>query len=125
MLLKPTINLLACLPLLGLLSGCDLFEFSPQEVRIKDEEKNLNNRYFERIQAAIPADEDTMTFILVADTQRRYDETEDFVDAVNNMTDVDFVLHGGDLTDFGILQEYQWQHDILKELNVPYITVLG
>src|SRR5690606_19085912 len=37
----------------------------------------------------------------------------------------DFVVHGGDLTDFGIIEEYRWQHEILKRLNVPYMATLG
>ncbi|RYZ32661.1 MAG: hypothetical protein EOP49_37200, partial [Sphingobacteriales bacterium] len=94
-------------------------------LRKDDDEENLNQRYYEQIKAAISADEDTLTFILVADTQRRYDETQDFVDKVNSMPEIDFVLHGGDLTDFGIQQEYHWQHNILEKMRVPYITVIG
>ena len=35
------------------------------------------------------------------------------------------MLHGGDLTDFGITKEFLWQRDILNTLNVPWVTVIG
>lgn len=44
---------------------------------------------------------------------------------VNRQDSIDFVIHGGDLTDFGIKKEYLLQHSILSKLNVPYIALIG
>ena len=62
---------------------------------------------------------------MISDTQRWYDETEKAVEALNARDDIDFVLHGGDLSDFGLKKEFMWQRDILNRLRVPYVCLLG
>ncbi len=37
---------------------------------------------------------------MISDTRRWYDETEKTVEALNARDDIDFVLHGGDLSGF-------------------------
>jgi Predicted phosphohydrolases len=44
---------------------------------------------------------------------------------INRRTDIDFVIHGGDITDFGTTKEYIWVHDIMKKLTVPYVAMVG
>jgi predicted phosphodiesterase len=61
----------------------------------------------------------------MGDCQRFYALTEQFVDKVNRLNDVDFVLITGDLTDFGIETEFEYMHETLERLNVPYVTVIG
>lgn len=65
------------------------------------------------------------SFVLISDTQRWYDETEDAVNAINERNDVDFVIHCGDLSDFGMKMEFEKQRDILNRLSVPYVCLLG
>ena len=62
---------------------------------------------------------------MISDTQRWYDETEKAVEALNARSDIDFVIHGGDLSDFGLKKEFQWQRDILNRLRIPYVCLLG
>ncbi len=107
------------------ISSCEMIEYSPQEVRLKDSEKNLNQKSAQQIADKLSSRPDTFSFLFISDTQRFYNETDALIDAVSQHTDIDFVLHGGDLTDFGILQEYQWQHKILKRLPAPYMVVIG
>lgn len=64
-------------------------------------------------------------FAMISDTQRRYDETEDAVAALNARGDLDFVIHGGDLSDFGATKEFLWQRDLLEKLTMPYVVLLG
>lgn len=47
------------------------------------------------------AEKDTIRFVFTGDTQRWYDETE-ISKHVNQLDSDDFVIHGGDLTNFGI-----------------------
>ena len=68
---------------------------------------------------------DTLRFVLTGDTQRHYDETTDFVDNINHLDDIDFVIHGGDMTDFGLSREYEWMYDIMNKLNVPFVSLIG
>ena len=62
---------------------------------------------------------------MMGDTQRWYNEAEDFVASVNKRDDVDFVIHGGDISDFGLTKEFMWQRDILNKLKNPYVVLLG
>ena len=104
-------------------TSCDLFEYHPYDTQNFDKtDVNANN--IQRIEDQDDSS-DTLRFVLIGDTQRYYDETADFVDAINKRNDIDFVIHGGDITDFGLSKEYKWMYDILKKLNVPFVTVIG
>jgi Icc protein len=116
--------------LLITLGSCEMFEFSPHEVLSRGKDKNLNQVYANQIQALGLEPTDTIRIALISDTQRFYDETEDVVTAINTRTSqqgkrIHFVIHAGDITDFGLADEYQWIHDRLKKLNMPYLAVIG
>ena len=61
----------------------------------------------------------------MGDSQRWYDETDDFVSHLNKRDDIDFVIHGGDVSDFGVTDEFLWQRDIMNKLKIPYVVLLG
>ncbi|MDX5346184.1 MAG: metallophosphoesterase [Hymenobacteraceae bacterium] len=107
------------------LTGCDKFEYSPYVTELDEDEKNLNAKNVARIQSMGISGEDTLRFVLTADTQGFYEETDDMVKEINKIEGISFVLHGGDITDFGLLKEYKWIHQIMKKLKVPYVTVVG
>jgi Icc protein len=100
-----------------------LFQYSPNEVRLEDEEKNLNAKNIAKL-SSMPAKQE-FRFAVIGDSQRFYDEVEDFVDSINKRDDISFVLLNGDITDFGLNREYRWINNIMKRLKVPYISVIG
>ena len=104
--------------------SCDLIEYHPYDLESKNQPSNLNQTNINILKGK-DDNQDTVRFIFMGDTQRHYDETEDFVKAVNKRNDIDFVIHGGDITDFGMSKEYFWIHDIMKHLNVPYVALIG
>lgn len=106
-----------------MLAGCDMIEYHPYDGRIKGE-KNINAKNIEKIEE-VCANKDTIRFAILSDTQRWYDETEDCVKNINKRNDLDFVIHGGDLSDFGLTREFEWQRNILNKLKVPYVALLG
>ncbi len=106
-----------------LLCGCDMVDYHPYDVRVKGM-TDVNARNIERIERECK-DKTTLRFVAMGDSQRWYDETEDFVEHVNARGDVDFVIHGGDISDFGLTDEFMWQRDILNGLNVPYVVIIG
>lgn len=116
----PTIGMAT---LLLALSGCELIDYHPYDVRISGE-TDINNSNIALIEADC-RDQTTLRIAVMGDTQRWYDETEDFVEHLNQRGDVDFVIHGGDTSDFGLTDEFLWQRDILNKLNVPYVVLLG
>jgi 3',5'-cyclic-AMP phosphodiesterase len=105
------------------LTGCTLFEYHPYEVRVPESERDLNAKAISRILEEKTSG-DTLTVILMGDTQRFYDEVEGFVRSANRH-EADFVLLAGDISDFGVNDEFAWIHDIMKDLNKPYVAVIG
>lgn len=101
----------------------DLFQYSPKEIRLEDAETNLNEKNIRKLQQQQP--KDTFRFIVTGDSQRFYEELDDFVNKVNSMHDISFVLLNGDITDFGLNREFKWVNDRLARLKVPYIVVIG
>ena len=109
--------------LLLTITSCNLLESSPYDARVTGD-TGINARNVTRIENAL-AGKSSFRFAFISDTQRWYDETEAFVAHLNSRDDVDFVLHGGDVSDFGVTEEFLWQRDILNELKVPYVVLLG
>lgn len=107
--------------LLSLTSCKKMFVYHPDEVR--PNERDLNAKNIAKL-AAVPVS-GTYKFILIGDTQRFYDELDDFVDHVNNLAGITFVILDGDLTDFGLNREYNWVAERLSRIHVPVIAVLG
>lgn len=109
---------------LGLLvTSCELFEYNPYDTRYSND-TGINQTNISRIES-LTGNSDTLRFVLMGDTQRYYDETKAFVNHVNQRTDIDFVIHGGDITDFGTTKEFEWVHDLMKRLTVPYVALIG
>lgn len=113
-------------PLLSIaFPGCsDLFEYHAYDARVTGE-TGINKKNIGLIEERLHA-RDTFRFAVISDTQGWYDETEEFVAHVNKYgQDIDFVVHAGDLTDYGITDEFLWQRDILEKLDVPYVAIIG
>jgi 3',5'-cyclic-AMP phosphodiesterase len=107
-----------------LFSGCrDTFEYSPNQVFDKDTKRNINANNLRWLRS-LPAD-DTITIAFVGDSQRFYDELSAFVDKVNSIPSVDFILLAGDISDFGLLEEFELVDRMLSHVNKPYFGVIG
>lgn len=101
----------------------DAFEFSPNQIFDKDTPFDLNAKNLQRLNSLVR--DDTITIAFVGDSQRFYDELQAFIDTVNALPDVDFVLLAGDISDFGLLEEFELITEKLERLNKPYIGVVG
>lgn len=112
----------ACL-MLFLLSGCEMIDYHPYDVRIQGE-KGINAKNIQRIETNCK-NKTTIRFVSMGDSQRWYDETKECVASINKQEDIDFVLHGGDISDFGLTDEFLWQRDIMNGLKAPYVVLLG
>ncbi|MVZ66505.1 metallophosphoesterase [Sphingobacterium sp. DK4209] len=108
---------------LMLLSSCDLFDVHPYDGDIKGK-RNINQTNIEKIERDLK-NQDTIRYALISDSQRWYDELDDFVDFANNRDDLDFIIHAGDLSDFGLTKEFLIQRDILEKLHQPYVALIG
>lgn len=113
--------LTVALPLV--VAGCDMIEYHPYDLDI-DGKTGINSENIAEISALLDGKEE-ISFAVISDTQRWYDETEDAVADINARSDIDFVVHTGDLSDFGAKLEFELQRDILEKLQVPYVCLLG
>lgn len=116
-----SLRLALCASLCCFAASC--VEYHPYDTRIKGD-KNINAANAARIESAC-AGRRSIRFAVISDSQRWYDETEDAVAALNARGDLDFVVHTGDLADFGLRTEFELQRDILNKLDVPYVCVIG
>lgn len=103
--------------------GCDLIDYHPYDVDISGE-TGINAKNMAKIESNCKGKK-TIKFAVMGDSQRWYDETEQFVKHINRRNDIDFVIHGGDVSDFGITKEFLWQRDILNGLKFPYVVIIG
>lgn len=111
------------LTIIGSLPSCDMFEAHPYDTHVRGE-KNLNEKNIRQIEETLK-DKKTFRFAFISDTQRWYDETEDMVADINQRDDIDFIIHGGDLSDFGATHEFIMQRDIMLDFKKPWVALLG
>lgn len=105
------------------LTGCNLIDYHPYDGKI-DGETQINRHNIEQIETSLQGRKE-IRFAVISDTQRWYDELEDAVESINKREEIDFMIHCGDLSDFGATKEFEWQRDILKKLKVPYVAIVG
>lgn len=108
----------------GFLAGCNTFEYSPNQTFDGNSPVNLNKTAVERLMSVQP-ENDTLKFILSGDTQRSYKEIPGFIEKVNSIDNLDFILVAGDITEFGSFREMEGYAGRMKKANVPLITVVG
>jgi hypothetical protein len=106
-----------------LLVGCDLIDYHPYDVDINGD-RDVNQTNIARIESAC-LHKDTIRVVFTGDTQGWFDDTRDMVSSINGRGNVDFVIHGGDISDFGLTKEFEWQRDILNRLKMPYVVIIG
>jgi len=114
---------LAFLAISLVMTSCDQFEFSPNQSFDHSSPSDLNAQNLAQLRQN--AEDDTVTIVFAGDMQRWYDEQERFVRKVNSLENVDLVLLAGDISDFGILQEFKWVQKRLSALRVPYFGIIG
>jgi len=106
------------------LTACDgMFDYSPYAIDFSEENRNVNQKNIEKLLLREP--DDTLTIAFTGDTHRFFDQTDEFVKKVNQNPAVDFVIHVGDIADFGLPKQYTWGNSYFLKLSVPYFVVVG
>lgn len=98
-------------------------EYHAYDTRI-DGQRHIHAKQIPAIETATKG-KSSFRFAFITDTQRWYDESEALVNHLNGKDDIDFVIHGGDLTDWGLRAEFELQRDIFRHLKQPYVVLLG
>lgn len=105
------------------LQSCEMFESHPYDGKVSGE-TNVNDKNIKLIEGECKG-KTTLRFAFISDTQHWYDEVQDFVEAVNKRNDIDFVIHGGDVSEYSMTREFLWIRDLMDGLDVPNVTLLG
>lgn len=109
---------------LFLLGGCNkLFEYSPYAINFNGENSNINQTNINRL--SFLNENDTIQIAFTGDSHNNFDELELFVEKVNAMEGIDFVVHVGDIADFGLPKQYLWGNSYLLNLRIPYLVTIG
>lgn len=109
--------------LLLCLTQCELFPFSPNEVRLDEEQRDQTAKNLRKLAKVEPSD--PFRIALMADGQWDLTEARDAVRDLNKRDDIAFVAHGGDITQMGLAKEYRWMNESFRRLKVPFFTVVG
>lgn len=102
---------------------CDIIQYSPYEIDIKDKHSNLTE--IDRIKEVYSEMPDTMRFAFLTDIHENYDELKRAVSSINKQKSLLFVVCGGDVTNSGLVQQYNWYVDIINECRYPFLTIIG
>ena len=110
---------------LCMVASCDtVFDVHPYDVHV-DGDRNLNVTNIQKIEAAVKS-KDTIRFAMISDSHQWLDDLKSEVNDINRRSDsLDFVIHCGDLTDFGATREFQCTRDHLQKLKIPFVALLG
>lgn len=102
--------------------GC--MRLSPFETELDEAERDHTRKNLSRL-AARTQPSGPWKLAAIADSHSDYEELAELVEILNERGDLELVLHAGDLTDYGLRQEYRWALDELEELSMPWLTVIG
>jgi predicted phosphodiesterase len=121
---KNSIKILVLSMLTFLFSCNNTFEYSPYTAQIDEDMLATTNENLQAIED-IDIDTDTFKFAFITDTHYHYDNLRTVLDDINKQNDIQFVIIGGDFTQQGLQKEYQLFHEVMENLNSPYLTVIG
>ena len=99
------------------------FTYNANEIQIGESDRDQNTKNLERIRSK--SQTDSLNFVVIGDTQRFYDELDDFVEKINTYPNISFIILNGDITDFGLRSEYLWISHRLQKLSSPFLVVIG
>lgn len=106
-----------------LIYSCSMVDYHPYDCLVSGE-TDVNAHNIKKIEENTKGRK-TIRFAVISDTQGWYDQTEAAVSALNKRSDIDFVIHCGDQSDFGVTKEFLWMRDIFKSLKVPFVCIIG
>src|SRR5690606_10636230 len=107
---------------LFLFMSCGKFNYSPFAVDTKNTQYNQQNR------AILESQSEEIHFpiriALVSDSHNFYVNFDKIIKHINSRN-YHFVIHAGDLTNYGRQDEFDAAKELLKKIKVPYLTTIG
>lgn len=110
--------------LFGGQSCSKLFEYSPYDANVENDQLNTNAIQLQGISNQFKSPSQ-FSFAVIADVHYHYTSLASIVKQINNDDDIDFVIVAGDISDQALLTEYELFYSIMKDLNKPYLALIG
>lgn len=112
-------------PLVLLLAiSCGKFTVSPYVSNTPN--SKLNKNQLSTIKESDTGADSSFKIAVLSDTHNYYKELEEQIDYINkHKNEYAFVLIGGDLTNLGLLREFETTKKLLQRLKLPYISAVG
>lgn len=112
--------------LVGIFVSCDpWFQYSPYQANVDPLYRATNANNLALIAAKNEGDSKPFKVALLSDPHYHFGKLEDAVDQINKDPDYAFAIVAGDLTENGLLQEYIYFHEVMSQLRIPYVTIIG
>lgn len=105
-----------------LLSCDDWFEFSPYDSDINKQHLNINEA---SLLEESQFNSDTLKFAVISDVHDNYDDLSAAISRINLHNGLKFVVCCGDITNSGLLQQFEWFIDIIRKSDIPFFTLIG
>ena len=110
--------------LLGGQSCSKLFEYSPYDANVENDQLNTNAIQLQAISNQFKSPS-KFSFAVIADVHYHYTSLANIVKQINNDDEIEFVIIAGDISDQALLTEYELFYSVMKDLNKPYLTLIG
>lgn len=109
------------------MAACGELNYSPYEVEVDNSNLNQKNlRLILNQSKRQPTKTDIFKFVVISDTHDYYDGLEKQVRYINNhYKEYDFVIITGDMSNVGLVEEFEETMKRLKKLRIPYLTTSG
>jgi len=107
-----------------LMCGCtELIEYSPYDTPVKTLDFNRTESEKISIDGIPPGD--TFKIAVFSDTHEFYDNMADAITSINKRSDLQFVACCGDITNFGLANEFEGYLEEARKSKFPILTAIG
>jgi len=108
-----------------LVSCNNLFDFSPYAADVDDALKNQTKINLNNLSGVQTKSSELFSFVTIADSHYKFKELRKAVEKINTIDDIDFVVHLGDMTDKGLMMEYEMFSKEIYYSSIPVFTCIG
>jgi Icc protein len=109
-----------------LLFTCDdPVDYSPFETKVAAEMRNTTQANLERLAKIDAMPGESFKVALLSDPHYHFNDMRDALAIIDKDAGIDFIIVAGDLTENGLLNEYEIFHSMMAKSRKPYLTVIG
>src|SRR5688572_27734952 len=110
--------------MLTTICACDRpFSFSPFEATVPREIQNTTQKNLDLISRLEPTTDDIFKIAIISDAHYHFNDVKDALEEINTKDEIVFVVVNGDLTENGLLKEFEIFHSLMSQSLKPYLTV--